>query len=60
MIKRTLSQNQVSDEPWHVWNAFVDILAMEDYNDLGDIQKPAHSIFWYESEIQNGGIYNIF
>ena len=55
MIKRTLSQNQVRDEPWQVWNAFVDILAIEDYNDLGDIQKPAHSIFWYESETQNGG-----
>ncbi len=55
MNKRKLTQQQVNDAPYEVWNAFVDILAMEDYSDLAPEQRPAHLVFWYDSEVQNGG-----
>lgn len=28
---------------------------MTDYDDLVPSQRPAHLVFWYESEMQNGG-----
>jgi uncharacterized protein DUF4375 len=37
------------------WNAFVQQLAMTHYDDLTPAQRPAHLVFWYESEVQNGG-----
>ncbi|HLD36402.1 MAG TPA: DUF4375 domain-containing protein [Planctomycetota bacterium] len=49
MIKRKIKN---SDE---MWNAFIDLIAMEDYDDLSELQKIAHLCFWYDSEIANGG-----
>jgi len=54
-MKRTLSQADVTSQPHLVWNAFVDLLAMEDFDDLSAVQRPAHLVFWYDSEVQNGG-----
>lgn len=55
MKQRTLTKQQVEEAPHEVWNAFVDVLATEDYHDLSPEQRPAHLVFWYESEVQNGG-----
>lgn len=55
MIRRELTNDQLTKEPWMVWNSFVDLLAMEKYEDLSPVQQIASSIFWYDSEIQNGG-----
>jgi hypothetical protein len=52
---RTLTKREAEAEPFRVWNAFVDLLAMEGYRDLDSVQRPAHLVFWYESEVQNGG-----
>jgi hypothetical protein len=52
---RKLTKQEVESEPFPVWNAYVDLLAMEDYRDLSQVQRPAHLVFWYESEVQNGG-----
>jgi hypothetical protein len=52
---RTLTKEVVKAKPYSVWNAFVDLLAMEHYDDLTPEQRPAHLVFWYESEVQNGG-----
>lgn len=38
-----------------MWNNFVDLLAHGDYAYLDERQRPAYLIFWYESEVQNGG-----
>lgn len=54
-MKRLLQHDGVHSEPQLVWNAFVDVLAMEDYADLSPPQRKAHLAFWYESEVQNGG-----
>jgi hypothetical protein len=52
---RTLSRKELDAEPQRLWNAYVDLLAMEDFDDLAPEQRPAHLVFWYESEVQNGG-----
>ncbi len=57
---RTLARRQVAAEPFRVWNAFVDLLAMEKYDDLTPVQRAAHCVFWYEHEVQNGGHFQYF
>jgi hypothetical protein len=53
MKPRTLSKSDADNSS--VWNAFVDLLAMENYQDLTPEQRAAHLVFWYENEVQNGG-----
>ena len=60
MKRRSLTKEEVKAEPFRIWNAFVDVLAMEDYNELSPEQRPAHLVFWYESEVQNGGHFQYF
>jgi hypothetical protein len=60
MKSRSLTKQEVKVEPFRVWNAFVDLLAMEDYNELSTEQRPAYLVFWYESEVQNGGHFQYF
>jgi hypothetical protein len=55
MVLRKLNKEAVQATPWVLWNGFVDLIAKEDYRDLDAIQRPAHLVFWYESEVQNGG-----
>jgi len=38
-----------------IWNAFVELLAMSDESELNADQRPAQLVYWYESEVQNGG-----
>jgi hypothetical protein len=57
---RKLSHRDFDADPYCVWNAFVDLLAMEDYQDLTPEQRVAHLVFWYESEVQNGGPLQFF
>jgi len=54
-MKRTVDRGRLQQEPYLVWNAFIDLLAMEEYDDLSSLQRKAHLVFWYESEVQNGG-----
>jgi hypothetical protein len=54
VTKAALSQNSHAD-----WNAFVDLLATA-YDDLAPGQRQAHLVFWYESEVQNGGHLQFF
>jgi uncharacterized protein DUF4375 len=60
MITRSLTRQEVEAEPFCVWNAFVDLLAIEDYDRLSPDQRPAHLVFLYESEVQNGGHLQFF
>lgn len=55
MIVRKLSRAALERKPYEAWNAFVNILAMENYQDLDEVQRIAHLCFWYDSEVQNGG-----
>jgi hypothetical protein len=60
MITRSLTKQEVAAEPFRIWNAFVNLLAMEKYERLSPEQRSAHLVFWYESEIQNGGHLQFF
>ncbi|KRE45357.1 DMP19 family protein [Paenibacillus sp. Soil522] len=55
MKLRTISKKLLVESPYEEWNAFIDLIAMEEYEDLNQIQRVAHLCFWYDSEVQNGG-----
>jgi hypothetical protein len=55
MKTRKITKREVDENYYRIWNAFVDLLAMEKYDELAPEQRPAHLVFWYESEVQNGG-----
>src|SRR2546422_4928648 len=52
---RMISRSLVAEKPYVIWNEFVDVLAMSDYGELSMKQRPAHLVFWYHSEVENGG-----
>lgn len=54
-MKRTVERARLHQEPHLVWNAFIDLLAVSEYGALSRIQRKAHLVFWYDSEVQNGG-----
>lgn len=54
-MRRVVSRVAAEREPHLIWNAFVDLVAVEAYEDLTEIQRRAHLVFWYDSEVQNGG-----
>lgn len=55
MKRRSVDRALAAREPFHVWNAFIDLLTMEEYADLTARQRQAHLVFWYDSEVGNGG-----
>lgn len=54
-IRRKVGHKDLRQDTHAVWNAFIDLLAKSKYSDLRQSQRPAYLVFWYESEIQNGG-----
>ena len=60
MKKRAVTKAELQDDPHCVWNAYVNVLAMEIHEDLAPDQRPAHLVFWYEHEVQNGGHFQYF
>ena len=37
------------------WNALVDVISGADHNELTPVQRMAHLVWWYSSEVLNGG-----
>jgi hypothetical protein len=60
MVTRKLKASEAREKPYLVWNAFIDLLANEEHANLSPEQRPAHFVFWYHSEVQNGGHYQYF
>ena len=54
-LRRTVDRDAAEREPHLIWNAFVDLIAVESYEQLSPVQRMAHLAFWYDSEVQNGG-----
>ena len=54
-VLRKAKRSGLREEPHLIWNAFIDLIALADYEELSEIQRVAHLAFWYESEVQNGG-----
>lgn len=59
-MKQRLDRHKAKREPHLVWNAFVDLIGMEHDSSFSPIQKQASLVFWYDSEVQNGGHGRIF
>jgi hypothetical protein len=55
MLATKLTKRDVEEKPYCIWNSFVELLASHDYTEFSPEQRPAHLVFWYESEVQNGG-----
>ena len=55
MVRRQIKTSEIQENPYVIWNAFIDLIAVEDYEDLTEVQRLAHLVFWYDSEVQNGG-----
>jgi hypothetical protein len=55
MKPKVLTKIELEKNPSLVWNTFVDLVALTKYDDLSAEQRPAHLIFWYDSEVYNGG-----
>jgi hypothetical protein len=53
-MKHVLTKQAVDADPSLLWNTYVYLIASE-YRQLEPQQRPAHLVFCYESEIQNGG-----
>jgi hypothetical protein len=52
-----------SDSDTHdalTWNAMVDLCAMEPLETCSPIQRKAALLFWYQSEVNNGGHFQYF
>lgn len=60
MILRKLSREALEGKPYEAWNAFINLLAKEKYEDLDEVQRIAYLCFWYDSEVQNGGHFQYF
>jgi len=60
LLRRRISSSAAKLDPHAVWNAFVDLLANSTLVELTDIQRHPHLVFWYESEVQNGGHLQFF
>jgi len=54
-MKKSLKQATVEQDACLVWNTFIEMIALAEYEDLSSLQRKAHLVFWYESEVQNGG-----
>jgi hypothetical protein len=50
-----VTRKALEEDPHADWNAFINVLAMTQYDDLTPVQRIAHLAFWYESEVLNGG-----
>lgn len=59
-MKREIDSATAAAEPWKVWNAFIDLIATEELEALSPTQRTAHLVFWYDSEVQNGGHHQFF
>ena len=60
IITRKINRVLFEEKPYEAWNAFVNLIAKEKYEDLDEIQQVAHLCFWYDSEVQNGGHMQFF
>jgi hypothetical protein len=60
MIKRKISKELIGKERGLIWNAYVDLVCMEEYEDLTEIQQIGKALFWYENEVMNGGHLQFF
>ena len=55
MKSRRIRRQQLQENPYLIWNEFVDMLAISNPRKLSKKQLAAHLVFCYLSEVENGG-----
>lgn len=55
MITAKISRKDAEEHPYLIWNLFLKVLSSHGYTGLAPEQRPAHLVFLYEGEVQNGG-----
>jgi Domain of unknown function (DUF4375) len=53
-MRIALKSYDAQAQSWLLWNSFLEVIARNP-NELEDFQIPAHLVFMFESEVQNGG-----
>src|SRR5688572_6108363 len=59
-VPRTVSRSGRDQFQGFAWNGFVDMCAMEPLPALTPVQRVASLVFWYMSEVNNGGHFQYF
>jgi hypothetical protein len=54
-IRGRVSNQDVNKSAQLTWNAFVDLLSSTPYELLDPEQQVAYLVFWYDTEVKNGG-----
>ena len=60
MVRRQIIRRDLAYEPHLAWNSFIDVIAVEAFEDLNDTQRLAQLVFWYDAEVNNGGHFQYF
>ena len=55
MIPKNLFQESNISPENQIWNSFISLIVMHEFNDLTDSQKDSALAFYYDSEVNNGG-----
>ena len=51
----SISRHLATSAPYEVWNAFIRLITSDPADPFTLEQRAAALVFWYESEVQNGG-----
>lgn len=54
-MRRVLTRADLERDPHAVWNTFIEIIATGDPAELTTLQQQAQLVFYYDSEVYNGG-----
>lgn len=52
---KRMSNREIEAAPHEVWNAFVNVVLLHDYEQQDRTQRVGHLTLWYDSEVDNGG-----
>lgn len=55
-----VQRSRLKEEPFLVWNTFLQLLAESDFPDMSDTQAVAFLAFAYDGDVQNGGHLQFF
>jgi hypothetical protein len=53
--RRSIARADAEKHPYLIWNAFINLIGLEKYEDLSPEQRPARLVSHYHNEVYNGG-----
>lgn len=55
IVRSSIKRSTLNAAPYELWNAYVYLLAISEYEEFSVEQRPAHLAFCYDAEVNNGG-----